>query len=478
MLLFYDAPEYAKIITYNGLLKAITLGHTPIHPVFIALLWVQARIMPIYLSSFVWGMIGAIGIYLLSINLRIKHRFFPVLIYIMLPAVWIILINLMVESLALPLYIMSLLFLFLPYGYIPVTALMIGTHVQTLFWLPAQLIFIQFFQNKNKISFIQFILKITPSIFFGLLIYLIIFILGNKNIPQAYWQLFFFRAGDQFGTFNLLGTARMLRNILFNLFSGLSVLVVIVFAFLSAQDIFKGKNILAWVIFWLSVAVTGSVWTGDFMPRRIVYLAPLLALMLVRKYEFKSIYLIIYLLPIFLANYFLYLNPQYYVFEKINKMHEFLTPNSLLVQTHYLRPFTTFPNTLWLGQDNLSEIDTALEQGRRVFVDSQALLAPYYLYTGNNLHITSLNPKSNFDSQVILQKYKLHKVFVADEKERIFLAEIIGKTKTETKLKFDYSNKLPQTLLRARVNYGDAALWLWAILRGYREPIAVSLLSS
>src|SRR3990172_11334393 len=119
LLLFFDAPEYASIVTSNSFLQSLTEGHPPIKPVFMGILWIliSAIRLTVQVSYPYAANLAAFGMGIIAIalfyhvcslaSLSQRNRFIAVFIYALFPAVWITSTNLMVESVLLPAYLFS-----------------------------------------------------------------------------------------------------------------------------------------------------------------------------------------------------------------------------------------------------------------------------------------------------------------------------------------------------------------------------------
>jgi hypothetical protein len=141
--------------------------------------------------------------------------------------------------------------------------------------------------------------------------------------------------------------------------------------------------------------------------------------------------------------------------------------NQVLVQTHYLAPFTNYNGTtLWIGGDDLGTIDGYLSQGKRVFLTSEAVTAPYQLLVGNNYHITSLGKVGDSESRFLFEKYVIEQYG-----DNLELKLNKGETSNEAgQPVVFYSQSFWGRLARERIDYGDIGTWIWAIVTNHRDP--------
>ena len=320
---------------------------------------------------------------------------------------------------------------------------------------------------------------------------------SQKRLLQPYEQglkdIFF-----SYLDFSLLNFLRMARNLLISLFRGFTPLATIIFFYLLFRKRDDKKAVVASLLLILSLVTCGTVWSGDFMVRRIIFLAPLLALFLVKNLSKLSFVVLIYLILIMISNSLLYTEekermPLY----QIGQMSLGLPQESVLVATHYLRPFILFKGeTIWVGQSDLEKISGYLEKKQKVFLDSQTLSSPYLLFIGNNLHITSLSRFGESEVKELYKKYVFDLREIKDAKTRVFLYEIkkeggvyekrlalnskllkkgqsllIGKAEPGASILI-YSKKTTDRIQRRRIDYGDFLTWLWVIVLKRREPLA------
>ena len=510
MLLFYDAPEYLQIVTQNSFLNSLGVGHQPLHPLFIALLWVFVKagsflgISLEYLANLFSLACGVISIVLFSklnrLYLNKQYQSVALVIYALFSVTFLVSSNLLVESLVLPLYLGSIFFLseYLLqqkkkdlYIYLLTLLVVPWVHLEAVVWSVAALTFPIIFGLRGKIKITKLILPFVGMTTLSLLAYWLFtrVVASGLSVPFAI-------ISTQYASFvTLLGFARAIRNTFLSLGGGFGYLtpfIFLVFVLKSKRSLLFNLSVLL-IIF--CTFISGAHWFGDFMVRRVLFLAPLFSFAVVRLFRKRSWVYVIYLLPIFISNFLLYTKTPSLLM--VGKQQSRLPSDSALVQTHYLRPFTVCPEScIWVGENDMGTINEYLKSGKRVFFDSQAIFAPYLTYVGNNLHITSLGRFGASESQVFFTRYNFNLVSVEDPESRIFVYEVkdISTTPKQRLLEglslvtkeraiitgtakpgepiLIYSRALKDTLQRQRLDYGDAALWIVALVAGKREPIS------
>jgi len=510
ILLFYDAPEYLQIVTQNSFLTSLGVGHQPLHPLFIAPLWVFVNagsflgISSEYLANIFALACGVISIFLFSkltrLYLNKKYQGVALVIYVLFSVIFLVSSNLLVESLVLPLYLGSIFFLskYLLqqkkkdlYIYLLTILIIPWIHLEAVVWLVAALTFPVLFGLKGKKKMTKLILPFGEMITLSLLMYWLFTkaVASGLSVPFAI-------ISAQYASFvTLLGFVRAIRNTCLSLGGGfgyLTPLIFLVFVLRSKRELLFNLSILLIIC---CTFISGAHWFGDFMVRRVLFLAPFFSFAIVRLFGKRSWVYVIYLLPIFISNFLLYTkNPPLLM---VGEQQSRLPSDSALVQTHYLRPFTIYPEScIWVGENNLGTIDEHLKSGKRVFFDSQAIFAPYLTYVGNNLHITSLGRFGVSESQVLFARYNFNLVSVEDPVSRIFTYEIKDTSANPNQRLLEnlslvtkeraiitgtakpgepiliYSGAWKNTLQRQRLDYGDIALWIVAFVTGKREPIS------
>ena len=212
----------------------------------------------------------------------------------------------------------------------------------------------------------------------------------------------------------------------------------------------------------------GAYWEGDLMMRRIVFAGVIIALVLYKHLKNKSAWIVLYLIPIIIANGFLYYRgrtdmPLTQMQERINK----LPAGQILIESSYYSPFIKYDGTvLWLESGGLGKIDDYLKAGKRVFLEKNAVTTPYRLFVGNNFHITSLGKVGNSDSRFLFEKYSVDAY--GDSLELKLFKGTISKEKGQPVISYDPG--FWGRLARERIDYGDLGSWIWAIITNHRDP--------
>ena len=264
-VLFYDAPEYLKIVNENSFIKSLSLGHNPIHPVFNGLLWLGMHLFQsANFTALVFGILSALIFYRLLRSLFNRRKsILGLILYLLFPAVYIISTNLMVESVCLFLFVLTLFWLIKGH-LIPVcvtVALMVGAHIETIVWLPAIFSFLLLVKHTKNIK--KVILYTMLGIILGIFCYW----------GQPLSNLFFARVGEHFGPVSGIAILRMGRNIYLSLVRGFGTLPIFLLVFVAIFKVKTRQEKIALGLLTLPVIVSGAIWTGDFMPRRLIFAA-------------------------------------------------------------------------------------------------------------------------------------------------------------------------------------------------------------
>ncbi len=456
--LFYDIPEYVSIVSSHSFWQVFTLGHFPIHPVFLAILWILIKFLPVNAIAMVFGAFSLILVYKIS-KLIFKNGFpaLPALVFILLPGVWLMSTNLMVESVTLTLFLFSAYSFLSKKGFLFFLSLflMTGTHLESIFWIPAIFAVQLIFNKEIKFSKkeIYFYIKIAAASVLSSILFYIILYTASGAIPGG--------TTEQLLTYFSSGPLRMARNIWLSFIRAFGTLTPFILAFLFIKYVKTKKEKTGFIILLVLICLIGANWQGDFMPRRIIFAAPVLSLIIYKFLKRRSILVVLYLLPIVAANIILY--------SKGSPFTPFNLPkDSVLLQTHYLKPFTGFSGTiLWIDGDDLGKIDGYSKSGHRVFLAKEAVTAPYQLLVGNNFHITSLGKVGDSESRVLFKKYKVRPYL--DNYELTFADKNkISKDAGEPIIYYDYS--FWGRLARRRIDYGDLGTWVWAVVTNHRDP--------
>ena len=465
-VLFYDQPEYLKIISTHSFWQVFSLGHFPIHPIFLAVLWLVTKFIPANWSALLFGTVSVFVFYKIAkIIFKKGLVWLSVLLFVFLPGVWLINTNLMTQSLQLTLYLLSIFFLLrkMKKSFFLAVFLMMGVDIGSIVWLPTVFLFPIIFDKEIKYDRkapLRFIKIAAISVLFSFLFYGFIYFFIRKDFSGSTEQIF---------AYSSIGILRMVRNIWFSFIYSFGSLTPFILAFLLIKNVKSRHTWIAWMIFFVVVSVLGAFWGADLMMRRIVFAGVLISLALYKYLGRKLVLMILYLIPIIVANGILYLrsNPDT-LSVIIQRTVDPLPKDQVLIQTRYLRPFTEYKGTvLWMGDSDLGKIDYYLNSGKRVFLTKQAVTAPYLLLVGNNYHITSVGKVGDSESRFLFKKYAVEP-YGSDLELKLFNGPEVSTQAGEPVVFYDQS--FWGRLARRRIDYGDVGFWIWAIITNHRDP--------
>lgn len=464
-LLFYDEIEYLIIVSSHSFWQVFTLGHFPIHPIFLAIFWITSRIIIPNYTAFLFSILSGVMIYKICkiIFKNDKYFWLPSLIFLLFPGVWLINTNLMIQSLMLPVYLTSLYF-FLNKKHLPFilsNIVMMGLHVDAVYWIPTIFLAPFIFKNEIKITRQEFIKLIKSGIFsvvISSVFYIFIYVFIRKEFGGATEQIF------TYGSFGLL---RIIRNIwvcFINNFGTITVALLAIFAIGKIKDT---KEKVAWLLFFAMVSIGGAYWAGDLMMRRIVFAGVFLSLAIYKYLGKKSIFFLLLLLPITGFNASLYNKNSTPVLTLMQQEIDRLPEGQILISSHYYFPFIKYDGEiLWFETGGINEIERYLKSGKRVFMTKESITAPYLLVVGNNYHITSLKKTGNSESRVLFEKFKID--LIGDSFEIKFpIDEEISKDAGQPVV--FYGKNFMERLSRLRINYGDVGIWIWSVFSGHKD---------
>jgi hypothetical protein len=453
--LFYDIPEYLQIVGNHSFWEVFSMGHFPIHPVFLGILWILTRVLPVNAIAILFGAISIFIFYRISkIIFKKGSLIIPTIVFALFPAVWLINTNLMVESVALTFYLAAVYFLLTKRKVLFFISLflMIGIHLQSIVWIFSIFIFPYIlsikFKRKEVFAFIRIavISIVVSAIFYAALYYFSGRTIGGTT--------------EQLSTYFSSGVLRMIRNSWLSFIRNFGTFIPFILLFVFVKNVKSKVERTSWFLFFGLVGVIGANWQGDFMGRRIIFAGVLIALLIYKYLGKKTIFVILYLLPIVIANVLLY-----------SKGNPFTLPilpsGQVLVETHYLKPFTKYDGIiLWIGDEDLGKIDGYLKNGKRVFLTKQAVTAPYRLLVGNNYHITSLGKVGESESRFLFQKYVVEP-YVDVYEIKLFKGGVVSSSAGEPVI--FYGNGFRSILARRRIDYGDIGSWIWMIVTNKKD---------
>jgi len=508
-VLYYDGPEYLNIVQVNSFFKAFGLGHNPVHPLFISALWIVVKALAFFgisnsysanlfsaifftLSLFVFNKIS-------QIYLKKDKVILSVIFYILLPSVFIISTNIMVESLLI-FFFLLIVYFFSLYNienvkaslwlYLAIVFILPWIHIESIVWIPV--IFAFPYLVEEKVGNIKFIFNKTVIVLFASLF---VYLLFSKHQGAGFAQPLTVLYGQYKSFFSPSGFLRVIRNVFVSFGAGFGYLTFFVTLYLCLRFFGHRKTMISVLVVAVCVFIAGAHWFFDFMPRRLLFLAPFLAIIFPYYLKKKAIiFYLLYLFLIFVPNY-LY---------SLNKFNTFL-PSQLignkplpfiLLQSMYFKPFTQCSGTcIWLGEGGMDNLEKQINinDAKSVYLTSEAVTSPYMLHSGLNYHITSINPAGVSDSQDLFKKHNFNLAAVSksseggfvyeldlqerDFSERVYLnsqltnekvSVFIGKAEPGSKILFYQDGK---RLLNGRIDAGDILVILSRILLDKKDPI-------
>jgi hypothetical protein len=465
-LLFYDQIEYLAIVSTHNFWQVLTLGHFPIHPVFLAILWITSRIVLPNTTAFIFGAVSGILMYQISKIIFKKGNFWlATLIFLLFPGVWLINTNLMLHSILITFYLLSVFLLLKKKAFLffLTVFLMAMTHFDAAYWAPTALLFPIILKReinfKNK-DIVKFAILTVFALLTSALSYLFIYVFIRKEYGGSTEQLL---------AYSSFGILRILRNIWYGFINSFGSLIPFLLAFLIVKNTRSKLEWGAWAVFAIAISAGGAYWEGDLMQRRIVFAGVLIALVIYKYLKNKSFWIILYLLPIIVANGILYYRgSSSMALADMQKRIDDLPKGQVLVQSHYYKPFTNYDGViLWIGSDNLGQIDEYLGSGKRVFITKESVTAPYLLVVGNNYHITSVGKVKDSESRFLFKKYTVEP-YSENLEFKLFKGRVISDQAGEPVI--SYNKGFWGRLVRLRIDYGDIGSWIWAIITNHRDP--------
>ena len=113
-----------------------------------------------------------------------------------------------------------------------------------------------------------------------------------------------------------------------------------------------------------------------------------------------------------------------------------------------------------------AKIDENLNSGKRVFMEKNAVTAPYRLFVGNNYHITSLGKVGDSGSKFIFKKYSVEP-YGNNLEVKLYKGKISGQAGESL---INYDSGFWARLARNRIDYGDIGSWVWALITNHHDP--------
>lgn len=466
-VLFYDQPEYLRIVSTHPFWQVFSLGHFPIHPIFLGILWITTKFITGNQTALLFGIVSTIFVYKISKLLFKKENFIiPVIIFSLFPIVWAVNTNLMLESVNLAFYAAGIYFFLIkkPIPFAISLFLMVGAHVEAVSWIPTIFLFPIIFKDEVKIDkrqYLKFIKLALISILSSILCYVAIYTFFRKDLGGS---------TEQIGAFISFGILRIIRNDWVSFIRSFGSITPFILGYLLFKNVKKKAVFIAWVIFFAVVALVGAYWEGDLMQRRMAFAGVMLALVLFKYLKNKAILVVLYLLPIIIFNGILYFRgssemPLALMQKRIDK----LPKGQVVIESGYYQPFVKYDGIiLWLTAKDTDKIDDYLKSGKRVFMEKNAITSPYMLFVGSNYHITSLGRVGNSESRFLFKKYIFEKY--GDSLElKPFKEDAVSKNAGEAVVVF--GNNFFSRLNRNRIDYGDIGSWFWTIITNHYDPV-------
>lgn len=298
-VIFYDQPEYLRIISTHSFWQAFSLGHFPIHPIFLGVLWIVTKFIPANWSALLFGSISVFVFYQIAKIIFKRGSFWlSVLLFIFLPSVWLINTNLMTQSLQLTLYLLSIYLLLtkMKKSFFLAIFLMMGVDIGSVVWIPTIFLFPVIFGKEIKFDrklLLRFIKIAALSVLLSALFYGFIYLFVRRDFSGS---------TEQFFSYTSTGILRMVRNVWYSVIYSFGSITPFILALLLIKNVRSKAVWVAWLIFFAAVSALGAFWAADLMMRRIVFAGVLISLTFYKYLGKKSVLMILYLIPIVVAN--------------------------------------------------------------------------------------------------------------------------------------------------------------------------------
>lgn len=459
--IFFDSPEYLERFSNPNYFQAIASGHTPFHSGYIMLLW------PIFQAAAFLGInssvavifaqiiISTIGIYcfyqFLAIAINKKISLIATIIASLTPLYWITNISIMMESVYINFFLMSL-FLFAKYGkssthsrlFLFYGSVCFGfaflTHPLIILWLPF-LLFTVYLYGKEKIFIALLTLSIAISAF-GLLNSIFISKSLQISLASGVHKYLLDKLGEHVQIkADALSLFIIVRNTIIPLLRNNTILVVIISLLSLVLLLRRNKRIFILGILWIAPAfISNQWWDSLFFGRHSAISGfgfAFIAATFLKKRKILTFIFLAYILIVSLPALSLLKQPIPYLEEQ--KFVKSL-PKGLLIESHFARPQveghysgkTLFVNEPGWNKKELEKIiDTYLITKQPVFITSQALTDPYGLYSGPFLHPLSLSYARKFELDDLIPLYSIKKYSIVDKHAGLTIYKIISKEKSK-----------------------------------------------
>lgn len=506
LAIYFDSPEYVLLIQNPSLIKALTLGHEPIHPGFILPAWLLNKILPIgalYSAELVSSLFSALGLFVFYKTTKLyfykQIAAKALIIASLLPVLFLAGVNALTDTTYIFFYLLSFYcvsrFVFNKNHHTDTKWIFFGilslgysvlTHTQVILWLPLFFSPLLFIKHERKRYTKLITIFVIEGVGLGIFSLVVVMVSAGGNVFESL-KLLFMHGGDVISSQNpLIAALRMLRNLAITLLRNNTSLVVL-FAVFSFIKLWKKKRRVAlFCLIWLlPVLVTAQYWhIGLF--GRVSLLASFPIAIMCAHYKSKLVFFILFVnlliitIPIALSN------RQAPIQTQLQSLYKSIPSDSILVSSNLIRPQVTFRGeTYFINEPGQSlvfisnKINTALIDGRPVYIDSQALFNPYYAYDGNHLHILSLSTYGNATIAPLFKEFEVKVIRVEDRRNHIYLYQVgknngfLDKTQKRTSpggFVFYYSDKWQDRISHLRIDYRDIGTWAWVFISGRHEP--------
>lgn len=497
--IYFDSPEYVRLIENPNLIQALTLGHEPIHPGYILPAWILSRIFPIlgvvYSAELVSSIFGTLALFvfykiikwLFNKTLAIKS----LLVTALLPTFFLASTNVLTDTSYIFFYLFSFYCLlrsrnrFNKWFLLGIFSLgySIFTHTQVILWFPLFLAPV-IFEKKNRFQVFKNVAAflVLGSILGISSLVLLLMLIGNTPIQG--FKLLFMHGADIYGTGNIFyDLTRFVRNFGIILLRNNSTLVILAAALGSILLYRKDKKKLLILFLWFlpAILVTQYWHIGLFGRVALVASFPLAVL---TSFAPRLLYFLVVVQLIIMYIPLAIINKNAPIQNELVSLYSTIPQGGVLVSSNLIRPQVVFSGEKYFvnepGQSLEfigSEIDLALKNNKNVYIDSQTLYNPYYSYDGNHLHILSLGKVGNSKTEPLFDKYSVE-IIKETSNKRIFLYKInpASRLKTDSKsYTYEYGKNFRGRLNHERIDYLDAGMWAWVLLTNKKEPISWKL---
>lgn len=497
--IYFDSPEYVKLIENPNLLAALTSGHEPIHPGFILPAWILFRILPflgsVYSAEVISALFSALGLFIffkivqMLFDKKIAIR--ALIIASLLPVLFLAGVNVLTDTTYILFYLLSFycLLLFtrkynkkwLVFGIFSL-AYTIFTHTQAILWLPVFFAPVILVKKKHMQTKLR---QVGTFLFFGIAlgVFSLVFLLGLiGNSAQESLQLLFMHGTDIYGTGNIfMDIVRSMRNLGIILLRNNSTLVIFaaIIGFILSHK--KDKKKLAVLGLWfLPTFLVTQYWhIGLF--GRVALIASFPLAILAAHIKHRILFAVIIFQLVVITIPLAIDNRNASIQKELVSLYSSIPKNSVLVSSNLIRPQVTYNGEIYFinepgqGLEFIeSKIDLALRENKNVYIDSQALYNPYFSYDGNHLHVLSLGTYGKSEIKPLFDRYQVQ-VIKTTSNPRIFLYQVERMLKNTSKYSFQYSQEHWNEINPSRIDYRDLGTWAWVMLTRRHEPACWSI---